>query len=182
MKIAPRGVSEQGARGCAKRARLRGAVLLGLGLTVLGCGYTPQLDYLGDAQTVYVRPFENSTDPSRREHEVDLTRSVVRLLRARTGLGIASYEKADIVLEGDLGDYQTPGVVENRQDVTIQSEVRMTLGLRVRERRSGRLLYEGERTEVASFASSRLESEVTARAEAVEKLSRWAVSQLEQRW
>jgi hypothetical protein len=153
----------------------------GVFMLASGCGYsTNPLEYEG-VETIAVPVFENKT--LWRGHEFVLTQVVCQQIRQFTGYRLVDRpQEADLVLEGEIVDYRLPVSVEDRDDRAVESQVAMTLRLRVRNNRVGKQLFCRQRTVVAEFSGLRGESELTARNECISKLARWVVSCLQKGW
>jgi len=156
---------------------VRRIALLALALAVAGCGYTTQPLRREDARTVALPIFKNNT--MRRQHEFFLTDAVARMIQSRTRYTLTDKENADLVIEGEIADYNTPGLVEGKLDQLVESQVSIRLVITVRDRKTGEIRYQGQRTEVAPFSGQRGENEDSARFEAYERLARWVVTTLE---
>jgi hypothetical protein len=153
---------------------------IALALCAAGCGYSTHSIHRAPYRTVAVPMFDNET--LRREHEFDLSRAVVREILGRTPYRVADESTADLIMRGRITEYQTPALVEGRRDAVFQSAVRLALRLTVTERRTGKVVFQGSRVETARLVGARGETEGTARAEAIDRLARWAVSSLEAPW
>ncbi len=156
---------------------MRSIAILALALLASGCGYSTKPLRHEDVATVALPIFKNDT--VRRQHEFFLTDAVARMIQSRTRYRLADAERADVILEGEIADYETPGLVEGRDDQLVESQVSIRLVVTIRDRVSGAVRYQGTRTEVAPFSGRRGESEDTARFEAYERLARWVVTTLE---
>ncbi len=117
--------------------RLGGAAALAL-LALGACGYTTRpLDQFPSARTVAVLPF---TYPGyRRDVDLRLMQAVVREIRARTSYGFASPETADLLLDGTM-DVSEAVTLENAERRAVEKRVQGGVRVRVRDRRSGRVL------------------------------------------
>lgn len=154
--------------------------ILALAALAAGCGYTTKpLTYDG-VETVAVPVFRNNT--LRRQHEFFLTDAVARMIQSRTRYRLVDADRADVVLEGEIAEYETPGLVEGRFDELVQSQVKVRVVVTVRDRKSGEVRFQGQHTEVAPFSGRRAESEDTARFEVYERLAKWVVTTLETRF
>jgi hypothetical protein len=146
---------------------------------VLGCGYSAP-SYLGPGgATIAVPTFENKT--LWRGREFELTHAVTKNILERTSYRIASKESADLILEGEILEYRTPGLLDDRVDRVLQSQLAMQVNVRL-VNKAGEVLTEKNAWFAAEFSSRRGESEATARAEAMEKAARWVVTCLESPW
>ncbi len=148
-------------------------------VSMLGCGYSAPT-YVGpEGASISVPIFENKT--LWRGREFELTHAVVKNIQERTSYRVASKESADLVLEGEILEYRTPGLLDDRVDRVLQSQVAMQVNVRL-VNKAGEVLTEKNAWFSAEFSTQRGESEATARAEATEKAARWAVTCLETPW
>ncbi|MEK7865173.1 MAG: LptE family protein [Planctomycetota bacterium] len=151
--------------------------VLALTLLAAGCGYSTKPLRHEDVKSVALPIFKNDT--VRRQHEFFLTDAVARMIQSRTRYRLADAERADVILEGEIADYETPGLVEGRDDQLVESQVSIRVVVTIRDRVSGAVRFQGTRTEVAPFSGRRGESEDTARFEVYERLARWVITTLE---
>lgn len=156
---------------------MRYVAILALVLVAKGCGYSVKPLRHEDVKTVAIPVFKNDTD--RRQHEFFLTDAVARMVQSRTRYRIVDAERADLILEGEIAEYETPGVVEGKDDRLVESQVAVRVVVVLRDRATGKVRYQGTHREVAPFSGRRGESEDTARFEVYERLARWVVTTLE---
>lgn len=113
-------------------------------LSVFGCGYSTRSVYHGPYKTIFIEPFANKVDilsedatsvsqRFRTYHpllETDLRTAVINRFMFDGGLRIANKEDADVVLKGELLDYQRDALryENNQEDV---AEYRITLRMRL---------------------------------------------------
>ncbi|MDQ7778308.1 MAG: LptE family protein [Planctomycetota bacterium] len=145
----------------------------------LGCGYTAASYRESDSRTIAVPIFENKT--LWRGREFELTNAVAKNILTRTPFRIAPRDSADLVIEGEILDYETPGLLDDRVDRVLQSQISMRVKVKLTNR-SGATITEKEKWFGAEFTTLRDESEATARAEIVEEAARWVVTCLETPW
>lgn len=146
---------------------------------LFGCGYTTPT-YLGpQGASIAIPVFENKTDW--RGGEFELTRAVVKNIQQRTPYRVAPKENADLILEGEILDHRTPGVLDDRADRVLQSQVMLQVSVRL-VNKAGEVLTEKNSWFTADFCTLRGESEATACAEVTEKAARWVVTCLEAPW
>ncbi len=143
-------------------------------LFLMGCGYRV---LPGGNQTIAVPIFNNKT--IYHGHEFDLTRLVQQRILAQTPfLLIDHQDQADFLLSGEISDYTRPALIEASDDQVIVSQVAITLKIVLTDLKSGKVIYQGSRTESGSLISIRDQTEISARAEAFNKLSGWVVASL----
>ncbi len=121
------------------------AIVLGLGLTLFGCGY--HLAGSGNelpptAHTVSVAVFANHT----REHgiEVSLRRSIEEEFRRRGALDVVPDPKGDLVVSGTIRRFQTAPVAFISTSEAVQFQAIIQISFRLAERATGRVLYENK--------------------------------------
>lgn len=160
----------------------RGTLPAVLAFLFAGCGYSTAPLVRSGYDTIAVPVFENSTQ--RRLHERELTEAVQKAILARTPYGLVTDpEEADLVLEGVLSEFETPSLVETREDEVLQSAVRIEFTFTVRDRRTRVALVNSKKlVERAELSGRRGETFDSARFEAMEKLARRVVTYLEAPW
>jgi hypothetical protein len=113
------------------------ALLVGLAGSA-GCGYHVGFRPRPGVRSVAVPIFENKT--FRRELEIALTEAVVREIQQRTPLRVDDIEDADLVVEGTILDFRERVAVEGPDDEVLESVAIVTVGVRLRDRRTGRVI------------------------------------------
>ena len=136
-----------------------------------------------DIKTVAVPIFDNKT--RWREVEFELTNLVHREIKARTFLRLVSKpEDADIVIKGEITDYYKPVLVEDAQDQVIASESKITINVSVIDQKTGKNIISKNNTVQGEFIigarETAADAEYRGRQSALEQLSRWVVSLLEE--
>lgn len=133
-----------------KGARLALAAVLAL-LATACSGYSSQrLTDFPTARTIAVVPFENTG--FRRDLELRLAQQVSNEIRARSNLGFAPVNRADLVLTGRMHAEEVPTVLGSEDGDVIQKRLEGWLEVVVTERASGRVL---RRARVATTAEWR---------------------------
>lgn len=132
---------------------MRRLFLLGLfAFAVPGCqtgrdlklfGYSTRPQYDENIRTVYVPVFKNvafQTTPYR-DFEVDITKSLIREIEARTRMKVvANRDEADTELLGTLANIKKSVVNINQQVLARETEVTVTAFIVWRDLRDGRIL------------------------------------------
>ena len=113
------------------------ALVLAALLTACSGYSTARLTDFPAARTIAIRPFENLG--FRRELELRLTQAVAREVRARTSLGLATPETADLILSGRMEAQEGPVVLDDAGGV-IQKRLSGWLEIEVVERATGRIV------------------------------------------
>lgn len=109
-------------------------------ITIVGCGYTTGSSLDPKYGTIYVSPFQNQS----REFDLQapLTNAVIRKFLNDGRLRVVSRDRADLVVEGIILDYQLRGLAFDRDDEVTQFLTAVVAGVRVSERVSGDVLWE----------------------------------------
>lgn len=173
------------------RRSLIGMVLaLGAG-AMTGCGYSAQSTLAPQYQTIAVSPFYDES----REYDLQapLTNAITRKFIHDTRLDVVHPDKADLLLEGVILDYQLKGLTYDTNDDVTQFLMVITAGVRVTDLRNGEILWEeqvmaGETsfyTRAAGQSSDRLRGNAevflpTVRSFASDEENRAAAEALEQ--
>jgi len=106
--------------GLRRKAPFAPALLwLTLASLAAACGYSAGPLTRHEARQVYVPMFQNQT--FWRDFEVGLTREVEKELAARPGISIVPPERADIVLNGTIVDFQQHVLTESKTDAVQES-------------------------------------------------------------
>jgi len=138
-------------------------------LLASGCGYHVGFVPRPGLHSIAVPVFENKT--LRRELEVSLTQAVIQEIQQRTPLRVAPGARADAVLEGTILDFREQVLVEGPDDEVLESQAVITLAVRLRDARTGRVIFAygagpgatgPPLTEVAEFVPGRGESAESA--------------------
>ena len=114
--------------------------LLLLALVVAGCGYSLRGTLPAHIRTVAVPVFENRT----REPAVEglITRAIVEAFSTNGRLRVVRRQDADAVLEGEIVGYDVNSIAFDQQANISQYRLVVTLNLRLRDMRQGRVLFE----------------------------------------
>lgn len=104
---------------------------------ISGCGYTTKSTLPKNIKTIYIEPFKNSIDfttGTRRNVylpllEVDTRNAVVDRFLFDGNLSIAKPEEANLILKGELKDYQRSGLRFTDNDDVEEYRVHITVSL-----------------------------------------------------
>ena len=109
-------------------------------ILMAGCGYTTGSTLDPQYQTVFVSAFENES----REYDLQapLTNALIRKFMADARLKVVGPDEADLVVEGTIRDYRLKGLTFDRNDNVTQYLVVVLAGVRLRENRTGTVLWE----------------------------------------
>ncbi|MCI0651257.1 MAG: LPS assembly lipoprotein LptE [Planctomycetes bacterium] len=150
-----------------------------LACAICGCGYSSGYRLPEGIYTIAVPIFRNETFPLRREVEYDVTRAVRQELESRTDLAFAARESADGVLEGAVVHFQEGVLSEGRLDAVQESDLYLTVRMKLTRTRDGEVLFEREVADHAAYSALRGETLEVARREAVSEIARRLVAELE---
>ena len=119
---------------------MRGFLVLLLGLAACGYHLAGTENVPATAHTISIRPFRNHT----RENglEVKLQRALEDEFRRRGVLRIVPDPEGDVILSGDIRRFATTPVAFSATDEAVQYQGVITVGVRLVERASGRVLHE----------------------------------------
>ena len=154
--------------------------LVGLALTVAGCGYSLRGTLPAHITTVAVPIFANRT--SEPAVEGLLTRAVVEAFSTNGRLRVVRPEDADAILEGELVGYQVQSVAFDPAANIRQYRLVVTLNLRLRDVRRHTVLFEQvgiqERADfrVLGAVSKTISREETALRQAAADIARTVVN------
>jgi hypothetical protein len=145
---------------------------------VLGCGYAPDT-HISDARTIFIPIFENYT--LWRGFEFELTNVVHNAVLAHfpNYRIVTDPAKSDMVLKGEILGISKPVLVEGDLGATIQSQVVINVRVVLKESKSDKIIYKGEKAESGEMVGQRAENEDTAKVKVYEKLARWITTILE---
>ncbi|MFH1227830.1 MAG: LPS assembly lipoprotein LptE [Planctomycetota bacterium] len=142
-----------------------------------GCGYQSN-SFLKETNSIAVPIFENQT--TYRGIEFELTNSVHNQIKSRTPFRLVSKpEYADLLLKGEIVNYQKPVSIEGRLDIVLASEVLVTVKVTLIDQKTGKSILEKIYTARNDLIPSRKEDELSAQARIYENISQWIVSLLE---
>lgn len=175
------GTKGKGINGHYKRVKMRSsialiAILCGIIITI-GCGYVPSSST--EIKTIAIPVFGNRT--LWRGYEFELTNLVQNeiLVRLPDYRLVSDPTKADRVLMGEIVNMSKPVLVEGELGRTIQSQVSITLRVLIKDQHTGKIIYDGEHSEVGELVGQRFENEESARRKVYEKSARWISTLLE---
>lgn len=150
------------------------SILLAAALS--SCGY--EVGNLYEIRDVKVDIFDSQSE--RRTHEFDLTEAVVHEIAAR-GIRVNARDAA-YTLKGRIHDIRTPSVVDQKNtDQVVVGSLMISLEIRLLDA-NGTEVWKDQRSEAASFTTTRGESFETARRKVFDRLARWVVAHLEKQW
>jgi hypothetical protein len=133
---------------------MKAASVATLALVALaGCGYRlPDGAAPAGARTIAIQLFDNHTREA--GLEVALRRAIEDEFRRRGTVRLVADGDADLVLSGDIRDYDAFPIASSGIDEALQYQVTLRVGIRLVERASGRVLYENRTvTEQQDFAA-----------------------------
>ncbi|MFO7775086.1 MAG: LptE family protein [Candidatus Hydrogenedentota bacterium] len=84
----------------------------------VGCGYTTRSALDPDFQTIHVKPFQNRSQEY--DFQAPLTNAVTRKFLHDGRLRVVGEDRADLVLEGAIVDYQLRGLTFDEDDNVSQ--------------------------------------------------------------
>lgn len=165
-----------------------------------GCGYTSRTIYRGPYKTIFIEPFANKVDllsedataisqRFRTYHpllESDIRTAVINRFMYDGGIRLAKKEEADIILKGELIDYQRDALrYENNQEDVAEYRVSLIMRLTLLKKGEETPLWEepnfvGDATYFASGAQAKTEK--TALDDAIADLSRRVLERLVENW
>ncbi|MFW6107428.1 MAG: LPS assembly lipoprotein LptE [bacterium] len=153
-----------------------------LALLAAGCaGYRTKFELPQHIRTFSVSTFTNKT--LERNLDFEFTQALIREIEAKTPLRVAPPEEADLVISGEIDDFDRRSL--RRRDRGLKSEMRLRLYVNVAmfDRKKVRMFFEGrEITRRAEFAMNRGETFRQAREEVVRELARRVVSRAFEVW
>lgn len=123
----------------------------------IACGYTTSSIYKGPHKTIYIEPFANKIDIISEEAssishkfrtyhpfmETDLRKAVIRRFMYDGGLRISKKEDADLILKGELIDYQRDALrYENNQEDVAEYRISVVTHLTLLEKGKSEPLWD----------------------------------------
>ena len=151
--------------------------------TFSGCGYTTRGFYPPDIRTVAVPVFESDT--FRRDVEFELTQKVIQTIESRTPLSVVSREHADTVLLGTITTYDKNAYGEDGFDNPRGGNMFLAVNVTWLDRNGLVINTEQPNFTIQAqqpFTINIGQSEVTARAKAVEQIANRIVSLMQSPW
>lgn len=177
-------------------ASARGILLLALLSTLLGCNYQQSGDYASepksgykwkslyreDIQTVAVPIFANKD--FQRGVEFSLSEAVVKNIEAHTPYKVVAKERADTILEGEiLAVNVVTASQSSRSNLPQDQLLTLTVNFTWKDIRTGKILAQRRNfKQSASFFATLGEDRFLGSQDAVEKLARGIVQELEADW
>ena len=152
-------------------------------ITVLsGCGYRSDNLFRTDINTVYVDMFESKE--FRRDLEFSLTEAVKKRIGTDTPYRLASKEKADTILKGEVLEERQAAYAPD-SDTRQPRDKQMTLVIRVewKDLRSGRVLVDRPLLlQAVDYLPPAGESEKFAQQKGIDRLAARIVAQMYNDW
>lgn len=150
-----------------------GILALGVGISYLcGCGYAIGNAY--EVKSVDVPIFDNES--MRRTNEFELTEVITRQLQS---LGIRVNSSAEYVLKGKIVNYDTPLVFADKLDNPVVKAVSVDVHVKLENKKTGAIVWEETKRELAYNLLTRGENEDAARAQVYDRLARWVAMKME---
>lgn len=163
-----------------------GSALL-LAWLVAACGYSSEM-LVPEGRTIAVpifrfsRAFDNEPDEMdfvfRHEVVFDLTRVVIDEIQARTEYNLASEDDADLILRGQVAEFEENVLTKDEFNRTLESQVRVLVTVQLIRRRSGAVIKSFAVADAAEFVVGRGETVDTATSESLADLAEKLVDQL----
>ena len=168
--------------------------------SLIGCGYTTHSVYRGPEKTICVLPFtnkidilsENATSLSQKFRtyhplmETDLRTAVINRFMFDGGLRLAGKDEADLILKGELIDYQRDALrYENNQEDVAEYRISLIMHLSLFKKGEEKPLWDepnfvGDTTYFTSGAQAK--SEESALADAITDLSKRVIERTVENW
>jgi outer membrane lipopolysaccharide assembly protein LptE/RlpB len=139
-------------------------LLLLLGVTLGGCGYTVHGTLPSHINTVAVPIFRNRTvEPA---IEGFITRAVVEAFSTNGRLKVVGTDRADAILDGEITSYSIASIAFDQNSNVRQYRLVITVNLRMRDVRSNTLLFrQNDVREQADFRVQNAVSQTISREE-----------------
>lgn len=168
-----------------------------LGLVISGCGYTTKSLLPSNYRTIYVDNFksaikitaEQSNERMYRGYkpgmEITLTKAIIDKYLTDGNLRIASPEQADLILEGELTDFNRGGIRYDTNDNVEEYRIKLVVNMELKDAKTGKVVwtengFAGETTYRTS--GSLALSESAAIDEAITDLARRVVERTVEAW
>lgn len=119
-----------------------------------GCGYTTRSMISSKFKTIYITPFVNKIDITRESYaenkyrlykpglETDITRAISNKYLFDGNLKPVSMESADLILTGELVEFQRDPLRYDDNDEVSEYRVNIRVNLSLTDRREDKLLWE----------------------------------------
>ena len=145
-------------------------------------GYQWHSLYREDIQTVAVPVFTNIS--YRRGMEISLTKAIIQDIEAHTPYKVVSPEKADTILEGEIGSIATNTLTNNINTALPQEQsITVQVNFTWKNLRTGKILVERRAFEQkATFFPTLGEGSFEGSQDAVERLALGIVQELQADW
>ncbi len=107
-----------------------------------GCGYTTRSALDPGFQTIHVKPFQNRSQEY--DFQAPLTNAVTRKFLHDGRLRVVNEDRADLVLEGVILDYQLRGLTFDQDDNVSQFILVVAAAARVIDQETGEVVWQDE--------------------------------------
>jgi hypothetical protein len=146
-----------------------------------GCGYSSQPLIDPKYKTVYVETFDNRT--FYRGFENSLTRALVNQINANTHLRIASRDRADTVLSGQITDFKQSVLTEDLHNNVREMQVTAYVDMTWTDRHTGQVIKRVHDHTVSEQIKFEIGQTLeTASSELFRDMAQELVEQLESDW
>lgn len=155
-----------------------------------GCGYTRKTVLPENIQSIHVETLKNKIAMSRLYAyepglEIKITNAIIRRLHQDGNLKVASREKADAILEGDLIGFDQEGLRFTGLERIEEYRLYVVVGLRLKNAKTGDIMWEEPNfSGDASYfvLGPRAVSRTEAADRAIERLAHNAVDRIVEDW
>ncbi len=107
-----------------------------------GCGYTTRSALDPGFRTIHVKPFQNRSQEY--DFQAPLTNAVTRKFLHDGRLRVVNEDRADLVLEGVILDYQLRGLTFDQDDNVSQFILVVAAAARVIDQETGEVVWQDE--------------------------------------
>lgn len=159
-------------------------ILINCILFIGGCGYTTKAYYLPSSiKSVYIQTLKNKTDEPNLENE--LKTKLVASFQDDGNLQIALNDEADAVLRGEIVGYTREATRYSSDEAVQEYRLNITVNFEFIDNTSDKIIvksdnFSGNASYYLSGANAK--SETTARAEALDNLSRLMLNKIITLW
>ncbi|MEQ8766409.1 MAG: LPS assembly lipoprotein LptE [Planctomycetota bacterium] len=160
---------------------------VGLLFGLFGCGYSSEM-LVPAGRTIavpifrFAMPRDNEPDEMdyvfRHEVVFDLTRVVIDEILTRTEYNIAREDDADLILRGEVLEFEERVITKDELNRTLESQVRVLVRVRITRRRSDRVVKEFYVGDNAEFVVGRGETVDSATSESLSDLAEKLVDRM----
>jgi len=153
-------------------------------LCLNGCGYATKAYFLpADIKTVYIQTLQNKTDQPNLENELKI--KLVEAFQDDGNLEVTSSSDADAILKGTITGYTRQAMRYDNDENIQEYRLTVTVNFEFLKYKSGKSIVQADNfSGDASFyiSGANVKSESTARAEALENLSRRMLNKIITLW